>query len=222
MKSQLRTLSFTLTFAIGYLIVDQSVNCSLVIQAGFGMITTSALFFSFCCRDKDAKYILAKTLVSYFLNENKYSPTFGIKQANYLPNDKQCLLRNCSPHLLLHRLGGRRYAEAKKTRRNQEDHTGKENQGEFAQRYGKINQVTSSHLLTSLPCSYSTESGIQSISIAKSSGLGLTISGGSNRPDGPMVYIQELMPDGDCYKVSQWRNPQRLCNGDFSQKLQLF
>lgn len=55
----------------------------------------------------------------------------------------------------------------------------------------------------SVPCSYSLESGIQSISIAKSSGLGLTISGGSNRPEGPMIYVQELMPDGDCYRVSQ-------------------
>ncbi|XP_072415070.1 syntaxin-binding protein 4 isoform X3 [Chiloscyllium punctatum] len=41
---------------------------------------------------------------------------------------------------------------------------------------------------------------IQLISIPKVTNLGLNIVGGTNKPEGPMVCIQELIPGGDCHK----------------------
>ncbi|XP_066519320.1 syntaxin-binding protein 4 isoform X2 [Hoplias malabaricus] len=41
---------------------------------------------------------------------------------------------------------------------------------------------------------------IQLICVAKGTGLGLVIKGGANRAEGPMVFIQELVPGGDCQK----------------------
>ncbi|XP_006889519.1 PREDICTED: syntaxin-binding protein 4 [Elephantulus edwardii] len=40
----------------------------------------------------------------------------------------------------------------------------------------------------------------QLITVMKETGLGLKILGGINRNEGPLVYIQEIIPGGDCYK----------------------
>ncbi|XP_037611940.1 syntaxin-binding protein 4 isoform X1 [Sebastes umbrosus] len=44
------------------------------------------------------------------------------------------------------------------------------------------------------------DSGIQLICVAKGTGLGLIIKGGANRAEGPMVFIQEIVPGGDSQK----------------------
>ncbi|KAK1881361.1 Syntaxin-binding protein 4 [Dissostichus eleginoides] len=44
------------------------------------------------------------------------------------------------------------------------------------------------------------DSGIQLICVSKGTGLGLVIRGGANRVDGPMVFIQEVVPAGDAHK----------------------
>ncbi|XP_039205741.1 syntaxin-binding protein 4-like isoform X2 [Crotalus tigris] len=43
-------------------------------------------------------------------------------------------------------------------------------------------------------------SGIQSVTVKKFSDLGLTVGGGTNRSDGPMVYVHDIQQEGDCSK----------------------
>ncbi|XP_075687577.1 syntaxin-binding protein 4-like isoform X1 [Rhinoderma darwinii] len=60
--------------------------------------------------------------------------------------------------------------------------------------------------------SYSTASdlGVQNISVLKSTGLGLVINGGSNRQEGPMVYVQEVITDGDSFRDGRLRSGDQL------------
>ncbi|TWW82023.1 Syntaxin-binding protein 4 [Takifugu flavidus] len=61
-------------------------------------------------------------------------------------------------------------------------------------------QATNTPQSSQLPSRVFSDSTIQLICVAKATGLGLVIKGGANRADGPMVFIQELMPGGDCQK----------------------
>ncbi|XP_036079283.1 syntaxin-binding protein 4 isoform X2 [Rousettus aegyptiacus] len=48
------------------------------------------------------------------------------------------------------------------------------------------------------------------ITVTKETGLGLKILGGINRNEGPFVYIQEIIPGGDCYKDGRLKPGDQL------------
>ncbi|KAL2765275.1 syntaxin-binding protein 4 isoform 1 [Daubentonia madagascariensis] len=69
--------------------------------------------------------------------------------------------------------------------------------------YKNTSAVVSSSLLEKDPA-------FQMITVTKETGLGLKILGGINRNEGPLVYIQEIIPGGDCYKDGRLKPGDQL------------
>nr|XP_054500909.1 syntaxin-binding protein 4 isoform X1 [Agelaius phoeniceus] len=54
------------------------------------------------------------------------------------------------------------------------------------------------------------DSAFQIISVCKGTNLGLNIVGGIDRNEGPLVYIQEIIPGGDCHKDGRLKPGDQL------------
>ncbi|NXK03296.1 STXB4 protein, partial [Herpetotheres cachinnans] len=54
------------------------------------------------------------------------------------------------------------------------------------------------------------DSTFQIISVCKETSLGVNIVGGINRNEGPLVYIQEIIPGGDCHKDGRLKPGDQL------------
>ncbi|NWQ74993.1 STXB4 protein, partial [Columbina picui] len=75
---------------------------------------------------------------------------------------------------------------------------------------GKNNSVPApSPNLANFLC-FRRDSAFQIISVCKGTSLGLNIVGGINRNEGPLVYIQEIIPGGDCHKDGRLRPGDQL------------
>ncbi|XP_051014248.1 syntaxin-binding protein 4 [Acomys russatus] len=70
-----------------------------------------------------------------------------------------------------------------------------------------MNKDTSAARSSSLP---ERDPAFQVITVTKETGLGLKILGGINRNEGPLVYIHEVIPGGDCYKDGRLKPGDQL------------
>nr|XP_045014019.1 syntaxin-binding protein 4 isoform X3 [Jaculus jaculus] len=59
-------------------------------------------------------------------------------------------------------------------------------------------------------CLLEKDPSFQMITVSKETGLGLKVLGGINRNEGPLVYIDEIIPGGDCYKDGRLKPGDQL------------
>ncbi|NXV20238.1 STXB4 protein, partial [Cepphus grylle] len=73
-----------------------------------------------------------------------------------------------------------------------------------------LTTVSRNNCVPSPPPKLAKDSAFQIISICKGTSLGLNIVGGINRNEGPLVYIQEIIPGGDCHKDGRLKPGDQL------------
>ncbi|NXM27104.1 STXB4 protein, partial [Oxyruncus cristatus] len=90
--------------------------------------------------------------------------------------------------------------------------SGSSSRSQSPQLHPKENTTTSSRN-NSVPApspKLAKDSAFQIISVCKGTSLGLNIVGGINRNEGPLVYIQEIIPGGDCHKDGRLKPGDQL------------
>ncbi|NWW01398.1 STXB4 protein, partial [Oreocharis arfaki] len=91
--------------------------------------------------------------------------------------------------------------------------SGSSSRSQSPQLHPKENITSSSSRNNSVPTpppKLPNDSAFQIISFCKGTSLGLNIVGGINRNEGPLVYIQEIIPGGDCHKDGRLKPGDQL------------
>ncbi|NXW58521.1 STXB4 protein, partial [Eurystomus gularis] len=73
-----------------------------------------------------------------------------------------------------------------------------------------ITTISRNNSVPAPPPKLTKDSAFQIISVCKGTSLGLNIVGGINRNEGPLVYIQEIIPGGDCHKDGRLKPGDQL------------
>ncbi|NXF75089.1 STXB4 protein, partial [Sclerurus mexicanus] len=89
--------------------------------------------------------------------------------------------------------------------------SGSSSRSQSPQLHLKENTTTSRNNSVPAPSpKLSKDSAFQIISVCKGTSLGLNIVGGINRNEGPLVYVQEIIPGGDCHKDGRLKPGDQL------------